>query len=153
MTANTAVAATPHNASLPFTLFNNLTPNINPAIITSVITSPAITSSACLLIGINNVNDIIETNAKINDIFNKLDVPCSISLFTLAIYLTAKIPNAITNETTSPPAITSPKLLPIGANKVADTNAIIANTPAIFNIAFVDALRFLGSILDNLFTR
>ena len=40
-----------------------------------------------------------------------------------------------------------------GANKVADTNAIIANTPAIFNIAFVDALRFLESILDNLFTR
>ena len=109
MTANTAVAATPHNASLPFTLFNNLTPNINPAIITSVITAPTITSSAFLPIGINKVNDIIETNAKINDIFNKLVVPCSISLFALAIYLTAKIPNAITNETTSPPAMTSPK--------------------------------------------
>ena len=109
MTANTTVAANPHNARLPFTLFNNLTPNTNPAIIVSVIIAPTITSSACLLIGINNVNDIIETNAKINYIFNKLVVPCSISLFAFAIYLTAKIPNAITNETTSPPAMTSPK--------------------------------------------
>ena len=109
MTANTAVAANPHNACLPSIFDNIYTPNINPAIITSVITSPTITSSAFLPIGINNVNDIIETNAKINDIFNKLDVPYSISLFTLAIYLTAKIPNAITNETTNPPFITSPK--------------------------------------------
>lgn len=49
MTANTTVAANPHNASLPFTLFNNLTPNTNPVIIVSVITSPTITSSAFYL--------------------------------------------------------------------------------------------------------